>query len=673
MPLPRERQAEKHGRFPGGPEHLLYTRPPMSVPRALVAVALALLPALASAASLEPEKSPAVLGRFDSVGVLVRVDEAPGTGDRPLRLSVNVGSFGEVTRLGPGVYRSVYTPPTTLFPQVALVAAWREDGPEARIDFVRLPLYGTTTIDVTGPAGSEVRVRVGRAEFGPVVTGAHGLAQVPLVVPPNEPEALIAVTDPKTGQVTRRRAKIAVPPYNRLTMALVPHAILADGEAWARVEAFYDTTGENAAPEKLALETTAGAAELVRASHGRFVYRYRPPPGTQAKEIDLKASVPGDRTARGAATLSLELPPPAVLAITPPKEALVADGHSTATFTVGVYDASGLGLPQQTLELMANGRTLPTPVHRGNGIYEAKLVAPATYPAGGEVQLSASVVRPDGETLLTTARVQVLPLPIPRSVSAHVTPSPLLADGQSTAVISLDVRDEAGLPLPGARLTLAAGDGQVGRVTEVGEGRYRAEYVAPEHLPASGDALVKIGDASGKLDAAVLVPLAPNQRLLLGPRVGAMHALGDFASARFGLDAWIPLKLGDARLALGLTAAFGQTSQTVRSAVFTSTATAAFVPLAVRLAYEAWLTPRVSVYFGAGAQATPVRVTTSLDGAQALQVGWGAQGFGGGALALGPGRVFAEIVATYAPVAHPDFSLDAGGLGVDVGYRFWIL
>jgi hypothetical protein len=89
----------------------------------LLATALVLLvSAQGWAASLSLERSPIVLGRTESVAVTFKVDEPAGTEDRPLRLSVNVGSFGEISRLGPGTYRAVYVPPATRFPQVALVA-----------------------------------------------------------------------------------------------------------------------------------------------------------------------------------------------------------------------------------------------------------------------------------------------------------------------------------------------------------------------------------------------------------------------------------------------------------------------------------------------------------------------------------------------------------------------
>src|SRR5512134_706763 len=79
-------------------------------------------PVPALAASIGLEGGAIVLGKTESMPVTVRVDETPGTEDLPLRLSVNVGSFSEPMRLGPGKYRATYVPPPTRFPQVALVA-----------------------------------------------------------------------------------------------------------------------------------------------------------------------------------------------------------------------------------------------------------------------------------------------------------------------------------------------------------------------------------------------------------------------------------------------------------------------------------------------------------------------------------------------------------------------
>src|SRR6266568_4464825 len=85
---------------------------------------LTLVPAAAQSASLTVEDGPIVLGRTEQAMVVLEVEEPAGTEEQPIRLAVNVGSFGPVERVGPGRHRVCYTPPTTRHPQVALVA-WR--------------------------------------------------------------------------------------------------------------------------------------------------------------------------------------------------------------------------------------------------------------------------------------------------------------------------------------------------------------------------------------------------------------------------------------------------------------------------------------------------------------------------------------------------------------------
>ncbi|MHB8876564.1 MAG: hypothetical protein ACYC8T_22950, partial [Myxococcaceae bacterium] len=204
-------------------------------PERWAAIAACLVTAVsAHGSSLSLDDGAVILGRVESMGVTLRVDEPPGSEDRPLRLSVNVGSFGEVTRVGPGKYHAVYVPPPTRFPQVALVAAWRETGPDAPIEFLRIPLFGVTRIPVTAAAGAEVRIGVGPDSFGPLRTDRKGQAVVPAIVPPGVNDAVLSVKE-RSGLESTRGIPIEVPPYNRLTAALVPHALIAEGQSYARL------------------------------------------------------------------------------------------------------------------------------------------------------------------------------------------------------------------------------------------------------------------------------------------------------------------------------------------------------------------------------------------------------------------------------------------------------
>jgi hypothetical protein len=625
--------------------------------------------AVSFGASVALDKEPVVLGRTESVGLIIKIDELPGTEARPLRLSVNVGSFGNIERVGPGTYRTVYLPPSTRFPQVALVAAWRETGPDAPIDFFRFPLYGMTQVPVSARAGSEVKVEVGVQEFGPVTVGTGGKAVVPVVVPPGIPEAIITVRE-KSGAVTRKHARVDVPPYNRITMAVVPHALLASGKDSARIEVFYDLGGANLPADRLKLHASLGDAIFERAESGRYVYRYTPPTGTTEREVRFDASVTGDPVTRGSIDLALGLPPPSTVVVTAPERPIPSDGHSSAKVAVLVFDATGLGLPQQKVEVTANGRPLPVVSYVGNGLYEATYIAPTAYPAGGLVQFLARVPRAGAPPLTATANYQVLAMAVPSAIHVELQPNPVVADGKSKGRVTLDVRDSAGLPLLGAQLFLLPDLGVMSPLVELGEGRYESDFVAPSE-GATGEANVRIVDASGQFEQKLVIPLRAGPSLLIGPRGGYTHSFGQVSGPRVGLDVWIPFRLGNSVLGFGLSAAWEPAAQTVEDGggAFSTRSNASIVPMIARLGYELYASRRISLHAGLGAQVTYVEVRNSVLRTPARAISAGGLGFFNAGLTLGPGQLFGELSYAFAPVEHADFRLNAGGLGIDIGYR----
>ncbi len=633
--------------------------------RALLLAAL-LAAGSSFATSISLDRGPVILGRTESVGVTIRVDEPPGTEDRPLRLAVNVGTFGEVTRVKPGVYRAVYVPPSTRFPQVALVAVWRETGPDAQIDFLKISLYGSSKLPLTAKPGSQVNVAVGPDTFGPFTVDKTGKAQLPVVVPPNFREATLVVKEPN-GLVTQKKLPIEVPDYNRLTAALVPHAVVADGRSWARLEVFYDLGGVNVAAEKVKPSSTLGAPTFQRAERGRYTYRFVPPSGAQAKDVEFFVSVDGDAAASAFTKLKLGLPSPSRMVVRPPEKALAADGTSKAKVSVLVFDDMGLGLPEQPVALRANGAPLAPVTYKGDGVYEAEFVAPAAYPAGGLVQFVAKAGAASG-----SANYQLQAAASPKAVSARLSPAPLPADGHSEGLLNLDVRDGAGLPLKGAQLILVASHGTVGPLTEVSEGQYQARYTAPKSAP-DGDVVLRVVDQVGGFERSV--PLPVRERVgsfLFGVRAGFTHSLGDQLGPRIGADLWVPLQLFGATFGAGLSAQYARASQSVSDGTFTSVNDATYVPITLRLAYELYASRRFSVLAGAGPQATFAAFHSSLDDARTQRWGIGALGFAGVGYVLGPGQLFAEVSYAFAPVETAQFRLDGGGLGVELGYRFGV-
>jgi hypothetical protein len=634
-----------------------------------IVLLLSLAGASAHAASLTLEKQPVLLGKTESVGVTITLDEPPGAEVRPLRVAVNVGSFSAVERLGPGKYKTVYVPPPTRFPQVALVAVWRETGAEAPIEFLRIPLYGSTKLPVGAKRNSDVTVEVGDLSFGPMKVDADGQIEVPISVPPGVNEAIVKVKEPH-GSLGNKKLPIDVPRYNRVTAALVPHAIVADGVQEARLDVFYDLGGADVPASKLKVTASTGEVRFERAEGGRYVYRYKPPQGENAAKVEFSVSVRGDVSAKASASLELGQPPPAKLVVRPPAKSIRADGQSKAKVEVIVFDEQGLGIGGQDLKVTANDEALPKPVYRGNGLYEVTFTAPAEYPAGGLVQFVANAKQVQG-----AANYQLVAPSAPSEVTARVVPDPIPADGRTLATVRLDVRDAAGLPLTGAKLLAVASHGTLGPLTEEGEGRYVAQLEAPKDVP-DGKALIRVVDQTGTFEQKVELPMRENpHRFLIGVRGGYTHSFEDEQGPRFGLDLTIALHAGPVMLLLSAVADSSWGTQTVTdsSGMLSSRSQLFFLPLMGRLAVELWAGRRLSVLLGGAGGATWARYQTSLNNFVSLTWAPNAGGFAALHFAAGPGHLFLEAGYVWCPVNGVGFRVDAGGIGVTAGYRLGIL
>lgn len=648
---------------------------PARLPRAtsLTVIALAMLaaPTASRASFISVHGGAIVLGRTQSATVTIGVDEAPGTEDRPLRLAVNVGAFSEPTRIGPGKFRATYVPPPERYPQVALVAVWKETGPDARIDFLRIPLFGTTSVPVKGQPGASVTVVTPFQEFGPATTDAKGKVTVAIEVPPNIRTVNVVVKDPN-GATTRKSVPIEVPHYNRLTAALVPYAITADGKDQVKVHVFYDLDGGARAPDRVAVEATAGQAVFERTQNGRFLYRYLPPPGTIAPEVKFSVGIAGDLAAWAKARVLLGLPAPSKVVVKPPLVPLGPGSKTPGTVSVLVMSAEGLGLPAR-VEVTANGAPVGEAVHKGNGLYDVEWTPPADY-GTGFVQFRATAVDAKGRSATGAANYQLDAAPVPKSVVASFEPRLVPVDGRSRATVALEVRDAAGMPLDKAPLLAVASDGAVGELVSRGGGRYEATYVAPVSSPG-GSPTLRVTDTSGNFEQHFPLPLRENpRRLLVGARIGYGTALDDLSGPRVGLDVWAPFRLGSVWLGLGLSATVSQARRTVEDpwTGLESESEVTYAPVALRAGWELLATRRLSLVLGAGGTAAYASSRSSLVTSPSTAFGFGGLGFLSAGWALGPGQVFGEVSYGAARVSSPEFELDAGGVAVDLGYRIAI-
>jgi hypothetical protein len=627
----------------------------------------------AQGASISVEGGAIVLGRTESSPVVIRVDEPPGTQDLPLRISVNVGSFSEPTRVGPGQFRAVYTPPPTRFPQVALVALWRETGPDARIDFLRIPLFGMTRVPVVAKSGALVTAKVSLDTFGPVLADRRGRAELPIVVQPSDTRCEVTSRE-RNGATVTKQVPVEVPPYNRLTAALVPHAVVADGRSHVRLDVLYDLGGAGVPPDRIRVKPSIGSVSFQRASRGRYTYRYTPPAATTATSVSFEISVANDPQALASAQLSLGLPPPARILVNAPAKPPRVGSSAPVPVNVLVLDAAGMGLPGIEVSGSANGQLLPAPAYLGGGQYEFSYRAPATYPPGGLVQFVATATSPAGQKVAGSINWQLEAAPVPHSATARLVPSPVPADGRTEARLILEVRDASGQPLEHAQLVAVASHGTLGRMEERGGGVYEHTYVPPAALP-DGEATLRVVDSSGTFEQSFPIPLRRrSHRLLLGLGGGYTYGSGDASGPRASGEAWVPFCAGGACFGAGLAVGFGMASRTVTDPGGTvrSDTEATFVPVTVKVGYEAFAWKRLSVTLGGGGVATWARFESALAGGQ--QQGWGLgwMGFVDLGCALGPGQALLEISYGSSAVETDDYRINPGGVSALATYRVGI-
>ncbi|MBM7116507.1 hypothetical protein [Archangium primigenium] len=245
--------------------------------RAPLLYLLLALPTLAVAEPFQVTAVPrqVVLGR-DAV-VVVRVPRPPGM--PVLRAAASSGHLAPLASSPPGEAAYAWTPPDIRYPLLAVLAFWVDrPGLPPEPTFLHIPLLGRTTlnVDTRGGPGTQVVVRVGEKDFGPLPTDRRGRAQVPVEVPPGVREAIVLATSKR--QKLRRTIPLAVPPAQPLIALLSPLPLREDADGWLV------TLGDGPVPgAALHLRVDGAAIE----EEGPGVFRLRPVPG--AREIHVEA------------------------------------------------------------------------------------------------------------------------------------------------------------------------------------------------------------------------------------------------------------------------------------------------------------------------------------------------------------------------------------------------
>ncbi len=610
--------------------------------------------------------SPLILGDVAEVEVLIRAPETEAVAGRPLRLSVNVGRFGPVERLASGEYRARYRLPETRFPQVALVAAWRETGPDADIRFFRIPLHGRTDVPVEARRGAEVSIKVGDETFGPVAA-RRGRAVIPIVVPPGVGQ--VTVTSVRGPQRSQAEIATGVPPYNRLTLALAPYKVRSDGESHAMLHVYVDRDPP-VGPSSVSVSAPSGRVRFVDRQGPRLRYRYTPDRAESAGSVVIKGRVRKDRASKAAVEVELGLPIPERLVPRMVPERWVADGETEYDLQVLLTDRLGLGVDGFAVEARADPAQVREVQPEGNGRYRIRLAPLAPSVDVDSVRIDLRVARESDPDLESTVELPVDPPPWPGSLELERA----LGAGDPPPVYAAWVaRDLRGRPFEEGGFEITVDEGvQAGPIETTEPGRYRSRLTADRGRDRVN---VRVRHDSGRIEAEQTLSLRRTpRRFELGARAGPLFSEGVFFLG--GAELGVRLPLWEDRVRVRFRASYFQRQRTFDGVLVPGddpveiNGVVRMVPLAVGAEVDMWRRGPWRAYgsaYGVVGLAFS-EVETTFDGAvdRSTSVNPGVEGAVGAAWSW----LFVETAVGYLPVDEDNIEVPELIFSITAGARY---
>jgi hypothetical protein len=490
---------------------------------------------------------------------VLRADGTPDDGAPPPVVSVSAGKVRELAPAGPGRFRAVFEPASTLHPDVAVLLALVPRCPlcatPRAVGYAVLPVSAAVNLPGESDPGTRTTVAVAGRRFGPVTADADGRFRVPVVIPPGAHFAEATTVD-DLGNRRETRIDLRLPPIDRLACAGWPPAVPADGRATATVHCVASTEAGQPSPDaRLALAATAGTFDRLAPVPGGGALqraRWRAPAGRGAGEAVLVGTYPeGGPASRDEVRVALASGPPAEivariarepapLGATIPAETAVRDARGDVLgvpvgppgATVGfvapdrfVAASSGLWQDAELSFVLAPGRDAATLVLRpvpGGWLAEARTVdgrpvpglpvafgggAHATTDVRGEARVAGagpreSVTARSGARAVAFAVAPPPPAPfeLSRTIRVALRP-PTAVDVFATVergVLRWRIDDERGRPVPARRVVLHAEGVTLGPVEPDGDGGQAAVR--------GGHGLVAVVDAETGVAAVVEVP-----------------------------------------------------------------------------------------------------------------------------------------------------------------------
>jgi hypothetical protein len=443
-------------------------------------------------------------------------------------LSTSAGRI-EALRRVPGGFAARYRAPADRVPQIAIVAAMGRTPHGSEHGWLAIPLFGQGDARVRTNPGQEISLEIGDRTFGPRRAGPDGIAVIPVVVPPGVREAHHGF----------KPIDLHVPETQLLHAVLERSTVLADRQERVRVLAYVVAPhGAARRGDVPVFEPSRGSVSVAEKEPGAVEATWVLPPG-RAGEERLAVRLQASAASRTVLRLETVAGPPAVVAVSFDRDALVADSSDRVTVTARALDAAGNPVPA-TLALAAEGAQLADVRQRAPGEVEAHVVAGPSFGGKSEVRVTASAER------LGIFGARVLPLRPgePAVARFEAVDGVLRGDGAHASVLRVAVADRHGNPVD-APPAVTAERGKVLEIAPSAPGAFDVRYVAPAvSVPIRERLVATVGGVRATADPLLLAPApgwqgSPDAGILVDVRGRVVGLRSGFALET--PTAWAPL------------------------------------------------------------------------------------------------------------------------------------
>lgn len=389
---------------------------------------------------------------------------------------------------------------------------------------VRLPIRVVATDLAGGPLRASIpSLHATAGQLGTVETSAVPGVYVAEYTPPSEPGQVVFTVGLDGAEV-----KVPVqllPPMTRLTLVADPEELPEKGRDFTLTARVLDSGGASVAGRLPELDVKGATATKKLKDNGDGTYS-----GTWRLDANAAAA-----SVLGVPPLRASGLPPFRLLIWARQPACPAGGNARVPVTIAALDRFGLPVPNVDIKLSvprgdavlpANTRTnaqgliiteltsgatpglvalraeaaglsAETPIFQ---VAQGQL-APALQPGGDPEGLAALALWRPAVTSLAVGRVGAAPAAGPPAVLTLATVPPFTTPG-AAILVTAQVTDAMGVPLPGLKLQILSSLGKVGALTDNKDGTYSV----PIQLPPGQDGPLTVTVQAGPITRPILLP-----------------------------------------------------------------------------------------------------------------------------------------------------------------------